>query len=600
MSKEKTTHRIAIILALVLITLFLRLYNTSDLSGGDDSQWAELATYAIQDPKLIIYPHMPDEPTQWRDAHYSRPFAVIPYVLSILVLGYNKFAIVFPAALFSALSVILLFLLLRKQFNDSVAYLACFFFAVSPFEMAFSRIGLLDSALIFYCLLAFWFLIEGLERKKVSFIYLSAIVWFVNSTTTNIRGAVPILAILPCIYFYLMKQKFDFKRLFRNRMFHHILISHIGVAVVFVIYIALPLLWGDSGWIDLFIVMGQNAAGAIPGREYMGFWTAVRQMGSIIIFTPFMGLVFVPLLAGLVFSLRRLKEFKYAFWIFFMIGMLFFYYQGQYAPHRQTVFMPAFAAFAALGIMLPYQRFKKDKDSHLLPLVFAISFAYLVFMFYMFSVFFAIDFVGVYSVAQALGLELLLGILITYWWVLVILVLGVFGAVWSLSRTERTKALRAYVVVMLIFLVINISVPLLLAHTGVGIYKRTDSTGVVGRYLTENLGEERYSCVAGVHAKSFSFYTRRTCAFWVKVDVPWLEEQAEKGNVKYFILNTHYQGGTSGFGMVRPDGTFGPAVNTGWEINHHDKRDWLLDNAVDVTGDSGLSGKEDFIIYRLK
>lgn len=602
LDKRQLLNAVAI-LSLVLLTLFLRVFNSSDLSGGDDSQWAELATYAIQDPRLIIYPHFPDEPIQWQNIHHSRPFAVLPYVISILLFGYTKFAIIFSSAIFSALSVIFLCLLLRRLFDDKVAYLAGFLFAVSPFHLAFSRIGLLDAALIFYCLFAFWLLIRGLETGKLVFIYLSAFVWFINSTTTNIRGVVPILAVLPCIYFYLIKRKFDLRNLFRNRLFRHILISHVCVFLFFLAYIMLPLTWGDSGWIDVFRVMAQNAAGIIPGRDYMGFVESIYSMGSILIFTPFLGLIFVPLISGLVISLREIKKFRYAFWLFYIVGIIFFYTQGQFAPHRQTIFLPAIVTFAALGMLIPYYAFIKRRNSYFLPLVLSLSFAYLPFMLFMFSRRFEAEFVGVNSAVRALGLGGVFHLTLSFWWVFMLLIFIFLFGIYLYSKRPAgfMQARSIYITIIFLFIVLNLGVSLALVVSGAGIYKRTDATSVVGNYLKDNLGDEKYSCVAGVHAKSFSFYTQRTCAFWVDVNVSWLEEKAKAGDLKYFILNTHYPGGTSGFGNILPDGTMGPELaGVGWEINHQDKYEWLQENAIDITDKVGLSGRDEFLVYEFR
>jgi 4-amino-4-deoxy-L-arabinose transferase-like glycosyltransferase len=602
--KADKKKEVIILAVLVLLTFFLRIYNTSDLSGGDDSQWAELATYAIQDPRLIIYPQMPDEPIQWQGMHYSRPFVIIPYVISILLLGYTSFAVVFPAALFSALSVILLFLLLKKFFDKKLAWFACFLFAISPFLLAFSRIGILDASLIFYGLLAFWLLIKGLEEKRKVFIYLSALTWFVNMTTTDVRGVVPILAVLPCIYVYLMKKKFDLKKLLKNNTFHHFLISHIGILVLLAIYIVIPLAWGDSGWFHTVGNMVKHSVGAREGTQYYDFFTALSKMGSILIFTPFLGLIFIPLLSGIITAIRNIKKFHYSFWIFYFIGIIFFYMQGQFAPHRQTIFLPAIVSFAAIGIVVPYYYFRNRKRTYFLPVVLALSFSYLFFMLFMFSTLYAQEFVAISSISSAMGLGSLLNLVISYWWVFVLLILVVFTLLfWFSNKRAYFQRIRSiYLILIAVLLIINLSVSVVLVHSGVGIYKRTDSTGIVGDYLKQNLGDERYSCVAGVHSKSFSFYTQRTCVFWVKVDVPWLEEQVRQKNLKYFIINTHYRSRTSGLGNVLPNGELGPSLDDSnpWWANHYDKYDWLMENSVEITDKVGLKDSLEFKVYELK
>ena len=105
------------LIIILLCTFLIRIYNANELSGGDDSQFAQLATFAIKSPEKIIYPSFPDEPMSWGGLHYTRPFAVIPLVISILIFGYNKYAILMPTLIFSVLSVLLLYIIVKKQFN---------------------------------------------------------------------------------------------------------------------------------------------------------------------------------------------------------------------------------------------------------------------------------------------------------------------------------------------------------------------------------------------------------------------------------------------------------------------------------------------------
>lgn len=613
-----------VMIVLILLTLFTfgsRVANTSDLSGGDDSQWSELAMYSIANPRLMVYPQFPDEPIPWQNKHYSRPATVIVYAMSILIFGFTKFAVVFPSALFSALSIILLFLLVRKFFNTNVALLASFLLAVSPFHLAFTRIGILDASLIFYCLLSYWLLITSFETKKARYIYLSALVWLVNITTTDIRGTVPILAVLPCFYFYLFKKKLNFKTIrdtfFKNRLFHAFLISHIGIIILFLIYITVPLLWGDSGWLETLKVLAVHSVGARAGSSYMGFFEAIHSMGSILIFTPFLGTIFVPFLAGLAIAIRNIKEFRYSFWIFFMAGIVFFYSQGQFAPHRQTIFLPTIVIFAAVGLLLPYIRFKNKGISWQLPLVLAASFSYLFFFVFMFSLLYPGDFVGVLSAASSVGASALLTLTISYWYVFVVILCVVFAMLYYFSRglpvlfslrSTKKKQIRKgirkiYLFAIFIFLVINLVLALLLVQSGVGIYKRTSATSEVGLYLKDNLVDEKFSCVAGVHAKSFAFYTQRPCATWLRVNVTWLEEQASAREVSYFIFNTHYDKKTVGVGNTLPDGTLGPALGdvsdeNAWVLNYEDVYNWVQDNAEDVSAELGMGAGRYYRVYK--
>jgi MFS family permease len=338
--------------------------------------------------------------------------------------------------------------------------------------------------------------------------------------------------------------------------------------------------------------------------NYLGFFDAVKEMGSVIIFTPFMGLIFIFFLAGMLISIKNIKKFSYSFWLFYFIGILFFYNQGEFVPERQTIFMPAIATFAAIGLIVPYQHFKDHKKTYLLPILLAFSFSYSFFMFFMFSRLFPSEFTMVSTLISMYGLSGLLNFLIVYWPVFILILFIFFIFLFQLSRIRCyfNKIHSIYVILVAVLLIVNLAFPFVLVHGGIGIYKRTGSTSIVGEYMRQNLGNEKYSCVAGIESKSFAFYTQRPCAFWVNVNVSWLEEQSSKRQLKYFIVNTHYPNKSTGLGNVLPDGTLGPEIDntSDWTRNHVDKYDWLQQNTVDITKKVGLKNSNEYKVYVLK
>ena len=113
---EKNEKRIEAVFILLIIAtgIFLHFYNASSLSGGDDSQYAELAFFGLHNKSIIAYPKFPDMPISWRNMQYARPMAVAVYALSIMLFGYTKYAIIFPAMIFSILSVILFYFIIKR------------------------------------------------------------------------------------------------------------------------------------------------------------------------------------------------------------------------------------------------------------------------------------------------------------------------------------------------------------------------------------------------------------------------------------------------------------------------------------------------------
>jgi len=50
------------LIILLLVTFLIRIYNANELSGGDDSRFAQISTFVLKSPEKITYPSFPDNP----------------------------------------------------------------------------------------------------------------------------------------------------------------------------------------------------------------------------------------------------------------------------------------------------------------------------------------------------------------------------------------------------------------------------------------------------------------------------------------------------------------------------------------------------------
>ncbi len=287
------------LIAILLCTFFLRIYNANELSGGDDSQFAQMATFAIQSPEKIIYPSQPDEPMSWGGVHYTRPFAVIPLVISIFIFGYTKYAILMPALIFSVLSVLLIYIIIKKQFNTKTAFIASILFAFSPFHIAFTRNGMLHSALTFYCLLTTFLVIKAIDEKNNTLLYLAAFVCLINAWTTDFRGLVPLIALLP--YLWLKKVKTE-------KLKHFILAAFIAV-IIYLGYMIIPLIFFNNP--EFLKSFFYRTSMSLPAGELPSSFSMIalaKTMITYLIMTPFIGLIFIPMLFGLSYSIKKIRK----------------------------------------------------------------------------------------------------------------------------------------------------------------------------------------------------------------------------------------------------------------------------------------------------
>jgi len=580
------------LIIILLCTFLIRIYNANELSGGDDSQFAQLSTFAIKSPVKIIYPYFPDEPMSWGGLHYTRPFAVMPLVISILILGCNKYAILMPTLIFSLLSVLLIYLITEKQFNKKTAFIASLLFAFSPFHIAFTRSGFLHGALTFYCLLATFLVIKAIDEKKNLFIYFAAFVCLINALTTDFRGLIPLAALLPYLYFKKVKKE----------QIKHFLIAALIVLGLFFIYLLIPLIFfNNPKFINSFISMFLYALpghGAVMGGSGISIIESAKIMLNYLVMTPFVGLIFIPVLFGFFYSVKKIKKPEYALWLFWFLSIIIFYIHGKPYVQRQVVIVPAFAVLASIGIMYSLDLFIKKK-SIIFPLLIASTLSWIAIMIARFPLTYASEYK---AISQSYWISLLFGLLSKYYiGIIVVIFFTVFISNIYFRRIKTKKQKNILSVIVIIYLLLNVCVASALVIGGFGIYKRPDEVKIIADYIKDNLKNEKYACVAGTHDKSFIFYTQRVCAFWPRINITWIEQQVENNNLKYFVLNIYlYDGYTPGFGRINQGGIVDntTCIEGGtWHCNMPEKYNWLMKNTIDITYKTGL--KPDNPYFRL-
>ena len=497
-----------------------------------------------------------------------------------------------PTLIFSVLSVLLIYLIVKKQFNTKIAFIASLLFAFSPFHIAFTRSGFLHGALIFYCLLATFLVIKAIDEKKNLFIYLAAFVCLTNAWTTDFRGLIPLIALLPYLYFRKIK-----KEQLKNFFFAALI-----VLGLFSIYLLIPLVFfNNPKFLNSFISMFLYALpghGAVMGGSGISIIGSTKTMLNYLVMTPFAGLIFIPVLFGFFYSIKKMKKPEYALWLFWFLLIIIFYIHGKPYVQRQVVIVPAFAVLASIGIMHSLDLFIKKKGI-IFPLLIASTLSWVVFMIARFPLTYASEYK---AMSQSYGLSLLFGLLSKYYiGIIAVIFLTVFIFNIYFKRIKTTKQKSILSIIVIIYLLLNVCVASALVIGGFGIYKRPDEVKVIADYIKDNLKNEKYACVAGVHDKSFIFYTQRVCACWRFINTTWIEHQVETNNLKYFVLNTYlYDGYTPGFGRIDQSGKVDNTTcikGKTWHCNMPEKYNWLMKNTVDITYKTGL--KPDNPYFRL-
>ncbi|MBT4540753.1 phospholipid carrier-dependent glycosyltransferase [Candidatus Woesearchaeota archaeon] len=573
---------IIMLILILLLAFFVRFHNTNELSGGDDSQFAEMAMFAHEKPYKLIYPSFPDEPTSLRNLHYPRIMAILPLYISILFLGFSKYAIAMPSILFSLGSIFLLYIIVKKQFNEKIAMLSALLLAVSPFHIVFSRSGLLHSQLLFFNLAIFYFVIKYFEGKKdennirqrnVKWIYLSALFVLLNITTTEYRGLVPLFALIPYILI---------KRLDKKTIIHGISAVFLMIAS-YLLYASIPLLlFNNPHFLETIFTHGKHALGNRPGySNYLSFFDAIKVMGSYFIFTPFIGLIFVPFVGGIIMFLRRIYKPKYMLWIFFLLSSIVFYIQGQPYIQRQLIFTPVYVVLASVFIVKTFDKLKKGEGTLNYLVLMLLTSSYIVLIPKLFM-----KFIPEYSNLLPAQINMYYNFLLIP--ILLTLILF-FVMLYLLKELGSNKIFReTCYFVLVVFLIINIVTPVILVYNKMGIYQRPDEISKVAKFLKENNQNEKYGCVAQVHDQTFAYYTKKICARWEYIDVNWLKEQTMRGELKYFVFNLY-------LGEV---GILNRKVYRDLENEMSEVHGWVMENSIDVTEKAGLKADNNYFRIR--
>lgn len=158
-----------LLLLILLLAAVLRFWNLAGNPPG--LTWDEAAlgynTYSLlqtgRDEYGTLLPLNLKSFGDWKPALYA--YLDIPFVA---LLGLNELAVRLPSAIFGVFGVFGVFLLTLELFKKrSLALLAAFFLAISPWHIQFSRPAFEANVALTFNIFAIYFFAKALERKKL-------------------------------------------------------------------------------------------------------------------------------------------------------------------------------------------------------------------------------------------------------------------------------------------------------------------------------------------------------------------------------------------------------------------------------------------------
>ena len=137
------------------------------------------------------------------------PLGLWIQTLSAFIFGFKGWALILPQFLSAVISIIVLYIIVKRTFGELAGLIASFALAVSPVLVAVSRTNNLDSIVIMFILLATWCLIIASERASLKYLILS--VFFIG-LAFNVKMFQAFM-VLPAFYIaYFFFTSLEFKK----------------------------------------------------------------------------------------------------------------------------------------------------------------------------------------------------------------------------------------------------------------------------------------------------------------------------------------------------------------------------------------------------
>ena len=120
---------------------------------------------------------------------------------SAAIFGVNGFAVLLPQIAAGVLSVIVLYILVKRWFGPAAGLLAALALAVSPVAVAVDRNNTIDSTLVLALLLAAWAFIKAAESGGLRFVLLGALLVGLGFNIKMLQAMLPLPAFY-AVYFF--------------------------------------------------------------------------------------------------------------------------------------------------------------------------------------------------------------------------------------------------------------------------------------------------------------------------------------------------------------------------------------------------------------
>lgn len=245
-------------------------------------------------------------------------YMLIPF---IQILGLNELAIRIPMAILGCISLILMYLLLKKISNKKLAILGLTFFAICPWHIMKSRWALESNLFPDLILIFTYFLVKGLEDKNNVLYYLAFVIAGISAYSYGTSYLFLPIFIIPLLIVLVKKQKITLKRAIISLIIVGIISMPIILMVIINTFnlpqINLPFMTIPKMEVNRFKVMTSVFSGEFFSKSINNFldsirililqtdnlpWNSIEQFGTIYIFSTIFTII------GLIYAFKKEKQ----------------------------------------------------------------------------------------------------------------------------------------------------------------------------------------------------------------------------------------------------------------------------------------------------
>ena len=255
-------------------------------------------------------------------------YLAIPF---IMIFGLNVISIRLPMAIIGCISLIIMYLLLRKIGNKKIAIIGLAFFAICPWHIMKSRWGLESNLFPDLVLIFVYFLIKGIEDKNKIIYYLSFVILGFTSYTYGTSYYFLPVFLIPLLIILVKKEKISIKQaiisiaivgIISLPIILYVIINTFGFEQINLPFMTIPKLKVNR-YEEITSISISNFIESmkILLLQYDNLpWNAIKGIGTIYIFSSLFTII------GLIDSFRKNKmievKYSYIFNIWFVISII--------------------------------------------------------------------------------------------------------------------------------------------------------------------------------------------------------------------------------------------------------------------------------------